>query len=634
MPRPSRSAPRSAPRSPGRGHRRATLALLLAAVLTATTAPGGPSSAARAARAASTTAPTAPTAPAPGAAAPAQPNIVVVMADDMRVDDLQFAPRISRLAGARGLTFANSFSPYPLCCPARSSFLSGRYAHGHGVLDNKDPYGYGSFDDSRTLATSLRQAGYRTGYVGKYLNGYGRATSRVTGGPSLGYVPRGWTDWQATTQYPPGTRVDGSRLRGGPYHYFTTPFVRNGLVDTSAYGEYQTEVVTRYATRTLRDFARQDSPSFLYLNYLAPHTGGPVEPDDPSRKAPVGDEDSGFETAARPEWVKGMFDEEIVRASGMPRDGSPAEADVSDKPVAFRGLPEMTDQERRALTVVTRQRAESVYAMDREVGRLVADLKRRDEWRDTVFVFTSDNGFFLGEHRKRTGKSFAHEPSLRVPLLLTGPGIRTGETRYDPVTTVDLTATLLDVAGAAPPGPQDGRSVWPTVIGGDRGWDRPVLTEAVGTLEVTVPDLPENPDGDARTPEVSTVRDRSTVPRVSAEPTRAGSTAAADVFDAGEPRDSIGLRTARWSYSLYRNGEGELYDLLRDPAQLENVYADPDHAEVRALLESERQRFADCAGQQCLEPLDPALRADADQVRVWTEAYLAGIDAIYGPHTG
>ncbi len=594
--------------------------------MTTTTAPAGPSSAVRA------------TSPAPdgaaGAGAPARPNIVVVMADDMRVDDLQFAPRISRLVGARGMSFANSFSPYPLCCPARSSFLTGRYAHGHGVLRNAQPFGYGSFDDSSTLATSLQSAGYRTGYVGKYLNGYGRHPSRVTGGPSLGYVPRGWTDWQATTQYPPGTRVGGTRLRGGPYHYFRTPFARNGRVDTSAYGDYQSDVVTRYATRTLRDFARRDSPYFLFLNYLAPHVGGPVEPDDPSRTAPVDDEDTGFATPARPGWVQGMFDEDVVRASGMPRDGGPAEADVSDKPVAFRGLPELTPREREALTVVTRQRAESVYAMDREVGRLVADLKRRGEWRETVFVFTSDNGFSLGEHRRRFGKIFAHEPSLRVPFLLTGPGIRTGETRYDPITTVDVTATLLDVASAAPPGPQDGRSLWPTVVGGDRGWDRPVITEAVGTLEVTVPELPANPDGDARTPQVSTVRDRSTVPRVGAEPTRVGLLAAADAFDEGEVRDSIGLRTARWSYSLYRNGEGELYDLLRDPAQLENVYADPAHAEVRALLESERQRFADCVGQECVLPLDPALRADADQVRAWTDAYLAGIDAIYGPHTG
>ena len=124
-----------------------------------------------------------------------RPNIIVVMADDMRTDDLRFMPSVRRLLVGRGLNFRNSFSPYPLCCPARASFLTGRYAHNHHVYSHAKPYGFQSFDDHATIATALQQSGYQTGFVGKYLNGYGAERSLVTGGPSFRYVPAGWTDW-------------------------------------------------------------------------------------------------------------------------------------------------------------------------------------------------------------------------------------------------------------------------------------------------------------------------------------------------------------------------------------------------------------------------------------------------------
>ncbi|VXB21609.1 sulfatase family protein [Nocardioides sp. AX2bis] len=576
------------------------------------------------------------TAPTDGAATPAlrgrKPNVVMIMSDDMRADDLAFAPRISRLVGQRGLTFANSFSPYPLCCPARASFLTGQYTHNHGVYKVTDPFGYQSFDDSRTLATSLRDAGYETGFVGKYLNGYGKDRSLVSGELSYDYVPQGWTDWRAAIENPGRAQYEGPRLRGGTYHYFRTPFNLNGRVDTSTDGEYQTDTVGDMSVDMARGFHRRDRPFFMNVNYVAPHHGRPSEPDDPSA---VTDQDGvydGFSTPARPDWVRGMFDAEITHASGMPADGGPAEADVSDKPPFFSRLPELTTAEREALTIVTRQRAESIYVMDQQVGRLINTLKRTGEWSNTVFMFSSDNGYFLGEHRQRTGKSKSHEPSLRVPFLVTGPGLRTGETRYDPVTTVDATATILDAAGARPPVRPDGRSLLPTMTDGDRGWDVPVVTESAATLAVVQPELPENPDGDPRTAEVPTERDPDDLPtvRAAARPGPQQRDAAADRFDSRKPLTSVGLRTARFSFTLYRDGEGELYDLLRDPAQLENVFDDPGYAEEQAALARDWDRFASCSGGRCRDRLDPALRADAEQTRALGEAYWSAIGAIYG----
>jgi N-acetylglucosamine-6-sulfatase len=134
-----------------------------------------------------------------------RPNILVVMLDDMRSDEMRFAPNARRYVQKRGLDFRNSFSSYPLCCPARASFLLGKYAHNHRVLYHDAPYGFGALDDHLTIAGRLQRAGYQTALVGKYLNRYGEQPSRVTGGRSEHYVPAGWTDWMVglETPFPP-----------------------------------------------------------------------------------------------------------------------------------------------------------------------------------------------------------------------------------------------------------------------------------------------------------------------------------------------------------------------------------------------------------------------------------------------
>ena len=525
-------------------------------------------------------------APADRAVTRKRPNIVMVMADDMRVDDLDFAPHLRRLIGAKGLTFENSFSPYPLCCPARASFLTGVYSHNHHVYWHEDPYGYQAFDDSATIATSLRKAGYRTGFIGKYLNGYGPDISKVSGTPSWKYVPNGWTDWVGAFENP---GVKG--IHGGTYYYWDTPYNVNGVVDNHYRGRYQTNVMGDFSVRMARANHQSRAPFFMYVSYVAPHHGGPVESDDPVGVRRSDGTDDSLQTPARPDWVKGRFDHAITRPSGLPRNGGPAEADVSDKPSFFRDLSELRRSERASLTEVTRQRAEAVYVLDKQVARLVAELRRTGEWKNTVFMFTSDNGYFLGEHRQRTGKVHAHEPSLRVPFLVTGPGLRTGEKRYDPITTVDITATILDIAGATPPHHADGISRWATMRTGDRGWGTPVVTESSHGL------------GGRRTGFAPRKRDA---------------------------RTSIGLRTPRYSFSLHRTGESELYDLLTDPAQNRNVYDDPAYRAVRAQLTALWSQYKDCAGATCRAPMPTDLQAGPSEARRLTRHYWNTIDRIYG----
>ena len=239
----------------------------------------------------------------------ARPNVVVVMADDMRADDLRFMPHVRRLVAARGLTYANAFSPYPLCCPARASFLTGQYAHNHHVLDNEAPYGFGGFDDSATVATALRGAGYRTAFVGKYLNDYGLVPSRVTGEPSATFVPAGWDDWHGLLQvpYPVGA---------GTYHYFHPVLNNNGRV-ASYEGRYQTTLLGQVAREVVRD-AAGDRPFFMYLSTLAPHDGLPHEPDDVDFVLRDNGTEAWFPTAGAP-----RVGARPRRRAGRPQPGHP-----------------------------------------------------------------------------------------------------------------------------------------------------------------------------------------------------------------------------------------------------------------------------------------------------------------------
>lgn len=515
-----------------------------------------------------------------------RPNIVVIMADDMRVDDLRYAPTVRKVLGQGGVTFDNSFSPFPLCCPARASFLSGRYAHNHKVLWHYAPYGFAAFDDSRTIGTSLSAAGYRTAYVGKYLNGYGPMRSLVTGKPSYTYVPAGWSDWYAS--------VDGGKevgIHGSTYNFFDVPFNINGRIDNTHRGQYGTDVIGAFSRRLITRYARGKQPFFLYTSFVAPHHGGPREPDDP---APFLDADNHvrkLNTTARPDWVKGRFDRIIPRAPGLPKDGGPAEADMSDKPSNLTRFPEPNAAERAALLAVTRQRAEAVYVLDRQVAKIVATLKSTGAWKNTVLMFTSDNGYFLGEHRKPDGKVLAHEPSLRVPFLVAGPGVRAGEHRSDPISTVDLTATVLDIAGARPPRIPDGASRWRSIRQGDQGWATPVVTEAY-----------------------KSITGRRTDPH----------------FRAGDARTSIGLRTPRYSFTRYMNGQGELYDLLADPGEFENHFSDPAYASLRAELDRLWLGVKDCVGSVCRTPLPDDLAATPRQATHLVDEYWRGIAGIYG----
>lgn len=551
--------------------------LLVATTLTTDVVGAGTSLGARAASAA----------PAPAAARAGSPNILVIETDDMRADDLRFMPATRRLIQQRGLTFANSFAPSPLCCPSRASFLTGRYSHNHGVYTHESPYGFASFQDRNTLATALRGVGYRTAMVGKYLNGYGyqalRAHHGRPGVSSLRYVPPGWTRWLGAVDDGIDPLARAAAKRGGTYRYFNLGQNVDGRIVTSR--GYSSDVMGAQVRNLLTGFGRGAAPWFVWWTPVAPHHGNPAERDDPKPVTSSSGKVNRLVTPARPDWVKGRFDAQVTRAPGVPRSGV-TEADLSDKP-RWMQRPELNAAERRGLVTVTRQRAESLLALDRQISTTLTKLYRTPAGRRTLVVFTSDNGYYLGEHRVLQGKRTLLEPSLRVPLLMAGPGVPRG-VRYDPATSIDLAPTLAAYAGARLPTP-DGVDLGPVVRGGDRGWTRPVVMETAMTLP------------GPRDPEV-----------------------------ASSPLTLRGLRLAGWALTRYADGEVELYDMRADPLQLENLARSPEHADRRQELLALLRVYESCSGAACAAALPGEYAVDAPGTRALTQAQERATASYYG----
>lgn len=494
-----------------------------------------------------------------------RPNIVVIMTDDMREDELQWMPNVRRLLEEEGVRFVNSFSPYPLCCPARASFLTGQYTHNHGVWTNRAEYGFHALDDSSTVATDLADAGYRTAFVGKYLNGYGPEPPHDgSAEDSFLYVPPGWHDWRGA----PARLYDaGLPVAGGIYNFFDTALNVNGTLRDHG-GVYQTRMLGHQTRDMLAGLARSPRPFFLWASYLAPHVGAPREPDDPEPVVRADGEEAEVRTPARPRNVRGVFDARLSGSLGAVR-----EDDMRDKPAFLRDMPPLDDAETEALEELTRQRAESLYVVDEQVAETLETLEDLGELDDTVVVFTSDNGYLIGEHGLLQFKRLPYQSSLRTPTILTGPGIPGGEERSDPVLTTDFAPTFLDLAGARTDRVMDGQSVLDVARDGDRGWARPVLTEA-------------GPNW---------LRHPAALDRGPAGPSRL--------------RFTQGLRTPRYLYVEHATDEQELYDLRRDPLELTSLVDRPALQPVVRQLAAVLDDLRLCAGESCHRPLPDDLVA-------------------------
>jgi len=424
---------------------------------------------------------------------------------------MRVLPKTLALLGARGTTFDNSFVDVSLCCPSRSTFLTGQYAHNHGVQANGGPRGgYVHLDNSNTLPVWLQEAGYYTAHVGKYLNNYGVDSHAP---------PPGWSRWFGLID-PSTYRMYGYRVSDGgtPVSYMESP------------KDYQTDVLAAKAEEILRSRAGTGQPFFLTVAPIAPHLERLGHRQTPPRAAPR---------------HRGRFATELLPAAASFNEG-----DVADKPAHISRLPPFTPERRALITETYRAELASLLAVDDLVERLVKALDATGQLDHTVILFTSDNGFFLGEHRIPEGKYLPYEESIRVPLIIRGGGFPAGARVARMVSNDDLAPTNVALTGAKVRRTMDGRPLLPLALDPHQGKDRTLLIEGYG-------------QGKGKPP-----------------------------FTA--------VRDPRWLYAEYKNGDRELYDLQNDPAELRSLHADPAAAAIRQDLAKRLARLRTCSGASCL----------------------------------
>lgn len=356
----------------------------------------------------------------------ARPNIVFILTDDEDSDLHAFMPRTKALLHDEGTTFDNYFVTYSLCCPSRATTLRGQYPHSTGVRGNTPPLGgFETFRalgrETSTIATWLRDAGYRTAMFGKYLNGYQ---------PAAG-VPPGWSEWY----------VGGNAYRGYDY-------VLNENGTSVSYGrrpeDFLVDVIAHKAADVIRRSAADKTPFFVYVAPFTPH--------GPSTAAPR--------------------HASLFADATLPRSPAFDEADVSDKPAIIRNRSRLRPRMLARLEDVYRRRLRSLQSVDDLVDSLVTALRQTGQLDRTYIVYASDNGFHLGEHRLLQGKNTAYETDIRVPFVVRGPGVPAGKHEDALVLNNDLAPTFAAMAGVRMPEFVEGRSFLPLLTARPASWSR------------------------------------------------------------------------------------------------------------------------------------------------------------------
>jgi N-acetylglucosamine-6-sulfatase len=443
---------------------------------------------------------------------PRRPNIVFVLVDDMRWDDLRVGghpfietPHMDRLA-SEGARFTNAFATTPLCSPSRASFLTGQYPHTNGIIDNTARPSH----NLPVFPKELQRAGYRTGFFGKWHMGNDDS-------------PRpGFDHWVAMPgqgeAIDPSLNVDGKRVQEKGY---TTDLL--------------TDYVERFIDRP------SDSPFLVYLAHKAIHPNV-IQQDDGSLKVLDG-QPGGFVAADR---HRGRY-----AGRAMPRRPNAFVPPV-DKPALSRQIDRLAPLGKTTATTdeEIRGRLEMLLGVDDSLGRIVAALARKGILDDTIVVFTSDHGYFYGEHGLNEERRLAYEETIRIPLIVRYPRLAAaGSTPTEMALSIDLAPTLLDVAGVARPPGFQGRSLVPLLTRTAKDWRTAFLIEYFSDT----------------------------------------------VFPRIRNMGYSAVRTSRHKYIQYRELKGmdELYDLEADPHELANLIARPEARETLVRMQSELQRVLD-----------------------------------------
>jgi len=491
--------------------------------------------------------------PAQAGAANGRPNVIVVLTDDMTLRDLyetrgnggrgrKLMPKTRRLLAGGGVTFRRYYSSNSISCPSRTTNLTGQYSKNHG--NTRNTFGQGRYcsdpgrvDFARTLPAWLQAAGYRTIHFGRFLNAFG------LGRPTR--VPEGWDHYVQPVE----TNVSATAVfYGYRLNVNGTLTEKFGATKRPDQVNYFTDVMARLALEQVEATDR-DQPFFLAIDHRAPHEDAPK---------PVGPQPALRHARA-------------LKGKQPRRTSSFNEADVSDKTRWLRGSRRLTRRQKRLIAIRNRRRQASLLAVDDGIARIVSRLEQLGELDETYIVFTSDNGFFNGEHRISKGKYRPYESSSHMPFLLRGPGLPRGRVSAELATNVDLAPTVLDIANAPAAGRIiDGRSLLPYARKPKRRSRRPILLEAY--------------------------------------PPKPGSAASAGLAPGGPlamaakdptPPNWRAIVYGRWKLIRFKGQGFELYDLKRDPEEVRSLARMRRYRPALGFLRRHLKKLERCRGAAC-----------------------------------
>lgn len=531
---------------------------------------------------------------------PVRPNIVMVLADDLSIDLVPHMAQVQRLA-AEGVVFDSFFVTDSQCCPSRASTLSGKHPHNSGVLTNGGPLGgfqrFMENDLETSMGPFLQEAGYRTGFMGKFMNGYrtGGIDQRRSLEPGdtsygAGYVAPGWDEWHvagrdgyANFDYTIATAIDtdlgNSRARLDDF----------GAAEEDYLSDVLATRAEEFVTRAVPDVGAGHDPFFLMVAPFGVHTGGKRDPAGAAGGFPPAPRDRPAAEADDRRWPP-QWDRPAFRGGdcGGTTGGGCREIEfppagtgafdpstfnqVPANPPAWMARSPLTEKHLDGLAEKHLDRVRMAQSVDDLVGRIRAQLVAAGVEDETYIVFNSDNGFHLGQHALGAGKLTAYDHDIRVPLIIRPPGGTEPRTVSAISQNTDLLPTFVEIAGGATTGRQwDGASLLPLIRGeaAPESWRDGALVEYTGAGRAAVRHDPD--------------RQRSRTP-----PT----------YDALRTAEYLYVDYSRDTAAIPRGGEAELYDLRSDPSQQRNVYRDLD-ARTQQALHRALNDYVGCAAQGC-----------------------------------
>lgn len=495
------------------------------------------------------------TAADPPVQAQGRPNIVLIMIDDLSVGMLKtmvdkgMMPNLKSHIIDVGNEFVQSFVTRSMGTPSRATSLTGLYAHNHGVLGhlNQTNGGISRFNASSTVATWLKAGGYRTGYVGKYLSGYGVWTSPT-------YVPPGWDYWTATIEPNNHSMDDYVLNHNGALTDFGPIYQQYGDI------AHQMNIMTLQAASFLNSAPLFLRPFFLYAAPPAVNMEIPFYNECPNPGAFLWGGNFWGATARPPvRYLNTIYGN--TTDFPLPLPPSFNEEDISDKPAWLQDFPLLTADDIDCLQKNYWRRLESLRAVDDMVGYIVQTLQATGTLSNTAIIVTSDDGLYLGEHRLGE-KSSAYEESIRVPLYIRMPGTTVQRQIHHLVLNNDLAPTIAQLASVFPGFTPDGRSLLPLIQNpATTAWRKAFLVEHWFEVEV--------------------------------QPTTAPTLFALRSGAATRPRLFV-------QYPTETSGTTrELYDLTLDPWQMDNVVLDPARTSEANRMELFLNSLKTCRGIGC-----------------------------------